>query len=1602
MTAYRLTPLSKIGLTIQSIRILCFSLSLAALLPGLLFSQDQPVPDDAGSVKEEKNPYYPVEGMDNWSHELDVSDLEPGVYNFIVQGTDKAGNISFSDPIDVYVDPESDKPVVGISNPVSGMVATGMLNIIGTAVDDDGISSVEVKINDGLFYSAEGQEFWSYYLDTSVLDDGPCLLTVRAVDINGVQGDEKTVSFILDRSIPANEITSHGNGDLVHGKIKVEGKTRDGNGISQVEVSLDGESYNEVSWKRNKKESSGTFSFALDTRDLEDGPRIIWIRSTDETGSVGLSSFLLFVDNNPPALEILYPGEEDSIDGRFTVVGTAQDDIGLASLSYRVGGDDPVNVPLIPGDPYWSVPFDLNNEKKADIRFSLVDLTGNEVEIRLKHDFDLDTDKPVIDLLYPLAGTAYRAPVFAGFVSDDDGDVDVVFSVDGGEEQHLGASYSFNQPLADLTPGTHRLEYLGVDRYGREGERVRISFTVTGKAPDLDMDFYEPLEEGDNLSFEQALELEPDQWKNLSGHTAFYNGDGSVSYSLDDSEEKKLSLKSNSSGGKSFKIPLKDLTPGYHTLLLNTVDRAGISRQKTFYFIISGNSGNRLHYADDRLASSGAAKDSLLVMEESDSVTFYWEGSDDPASAELSQNPAFLKTAVRDNRLILESEGPGYVSGLTITVVSRGGKETVLGPYDIVADSTDPVVNLSMAEDIIKGPGEMVVSGLVSENQALEALSVSINGGEETAIETEEGRFEKLLNIDDEPDGSVVLLFTARDRSGRQREEFYLFRKATAPPELSQVTPLTGWSANGAVTFLGQPDQAVLLDSVEYSADGVHFESLAPENFLKINLDLTPVETDSAAETEQTVPPRTIRLTDKAGNTALFQPDVLIDTAGDKPVVVIQIPGEDSLIQDDFTVSGMAFDDDEVASLLYRIDGGVEKELSGVNSFELPISVSDLDDNEHLLEIKALDRNGIEGDWSSLSFRVSLSEPSSGMDAPSMGESVRGVVEIRGYSEDPNGIEAVYISFDNGSSFDLMHIEALDQTVPEAENPEAQENTELENTGPENTRVSWSYSYNTNLLKDGNHSILFKGMDRYGISGLYTSILSIDNTSPSLEIRKPAEGLQFTGTVDLEGFIEDKGELARVLVEIQPLDEMEQAQEVELPLDSLVRGTLDLSGFSPGWINLRISAEDVTGNQVHISRNIRKIDVLKERRVTIISPSPGSSINSDVLVQGMVENFSSIASAELYLDGSRLWDIDIKDSGFFSAHIKGQSLTEGHHEISASVQTESGESVSSSVSGFQFSKTGPWITMEGYSAGDYAADRPRLTGRAGYDYIVPPLDDRELKAFEKSKAVDFVEISLDNGKTFSTVKGQENWEYRLETREIPNGELWLILRAHFKDGNSAVSRTVLVVDKTAPEIELLTPFEGARFNDNARFAGTAGDNNGLKSVEASLREGSKNHYKVPEFVQGLYLDAHFFGSTYAEGGVGLTFFDDNVKLEALAGYAPDGRFNGMVFGAKLLANVATLPWDFMFGYDFENFSSSLAVGTTFQYFTMQNSRADDANGMVLGAVLAQLELVNFKKPEWKNFSSFSFYVESQFWVISSDVEARIAPRVAFGLRTNIF
>lgn len=109
-------------------------------------------------------------------------------------------------------------------------------------------------------------------------------------------------------------------------------------------------------------------------------------------------------------------------------------------------------------------------------------------------------------------------------------------------------------------------------------------------------------------------------------------------------------------------------------------------------------------------------------------------------------------------------------------------------------------------------------------------------------------------------------------------------------------------------------------------------------------------------------------------------------------------------------------------------------------------------------------------------------------------------------------------------------------------------------------------------------------------------------------------------------------------------------------------------------------------------------------------------------------------------------------------------------------------------------------------------------------------------------------------------------------------------------------------------------------------------------------------------------------------------------------------------GIKILANVASIPFSFFFGRDWEIVSASVAIGANFTYFNETNS----GKPQILSALLLQLELPKFTFKKMKMFSAFSFYTEASLWFIPTDVSSNgvdiknLVPQISEGIRLNVF
>ncbi|TVQ21600.1 MAG: hypothetical protein EA383_16815 [Spirochaetaceae bacterium] len=816
-------------------------------------------------------------------------------------------------------------------------------------------------------------------------------------------------------------------------------------------------------------------------------------------------------------------------------------------------------------------------------------------------------------------------------------------------------------------------------------------------------------------------------------------------------------------------------------------------------------------------------------------------------------------------------------------------------------------------------------------------------------------------------DGRAVLEIEATNTAGatgRIRVPFIVDRQV---PELSLVTPADDDVINGRNTVAVVADQLQAIDTFEVQDPG-------SEDWVSLPLDRLLTRQVAVTDAERTIRFRTTTLSGRSAEQAFT---LNTNEAADVPQLIVQVPQDGEAVRDRLRISGVILDDDLPEAVEVVINGSAPRRIETDGLFDFALDLSAYEDGDYTVEITGYDIGGTASETVSRRIVVSRTEPLVELDAPEIDDFVNRHVELRGTASDPNGIESVWVSLDSGASFRRA------------------DGTE-----------EWSLTFDSSLLDDATHSVLVRAYDSAGDVGILATIVNIDNTPPGIELQAPRDGEQAGRTLVVDGRIADCN-IQSVRIFLQNLDSGAAAEELtEFYECGPFVYAVDTRTMEPGRYAVIVEADDRAGNLSYASRTVTISETETVERPTILVPEHGSSHSGRI--DGVVSAPTDTGALTLLVNSRPVEVIELDARGRGAFVLTDETLPEG--DITISLRTEASDSTeqsSDAVTTVSFSRIGPWLTVDAPAFFDYVRNRPFLTGTAGYLLDLPEGDDRDTRrerdGLLDAHAVERVEVSLDNGATWQQARGTSEWRYRIETTELPDGRVNMVVRAHYADGSIVTRRHSVTIDEVPPTVRLVSPSERERFSNQINVVGVTTDDNLLADVAVAIRTGDKSRYEVPGFIQGLYLDVSVRGATFWDIGAGLTFFDDNVRIQGQIGLSPPGRFSGLVIGTKLLANVAQIPASYFFGPDYEWLSAAVTLGANFSYFTMSDDTIEfTEDGLVLAGMLAQLEFPIVRVPEWRMFNTFSFYTEAQLWFISSDVEAGTAFRWSYGLRTNVF
>jgi hypothetical protein len=1367
-----------------------------------------------------------AEGGEIWQNDFDVTMRKKGLWNFIVYARDRAGNEAISGAFNVKIDPNAGLPIARVVYPENNGVVRQNINILGVAAGRYGVEQVSARLDDSDFTTVSGTEYWNQLIDFSEIPDGKHSLYVQAIDTKGVPGPVGKVDFILDRSPPEIELSSHKVGDIITGTVTIKGAAEDPNGIRIVEYSIDGENFVLLPGKK-KTETNMEFSLSVNTRKIPDGPVVYYLRTVDMTDVATVKPYLFFVTNSGPELEVYSPVPGEDVFKTFFLSGRAYDKTGLSAVYYE-WGKIREDIEMRPGDPYWNVALVAVKESAPTIKVFAVDKVGNVSSITCKLEDRRKIKVPVLVIDYPTADIL-KAMQKNGMPADT--------AIYG----HIAPGAD---PLSVLVDGFGEVESL-------PAFRIAPHMMPPGKGA-------------------QTLKLTPVDASSVKGATV------SLRY-----------MKQQSSQKDEAKINI--------TLPEKNSWRAGDS------FILQGN----------------------IV------------------------NPSNIQVEFR------------------------------LDPQD-----------------------------------NWQPLRLDL-----------QGKFNEVIPVPAErPEGPVHMELKTIQYGAESYPLYHPFNWAVSQPEVTILSPVGEHSLVwGNKTVMGVIEHSVPIQNIAYSLDqnqkelsDVHFVSRFGKAWFDFFCDFNTLGKTNGGQL-------VFHITDAAGVITEVIPEYTIEPNPPLPILIVNSPAEEQIITNTFEISGLAYDDVGIAGVYWRLMGpklesiskgaaGDEarkaaavfatvrnvpfQELLTDQNFRIPIDFSMVTDGEYTLEIYASDIYGVQSELTSRIIKVSTAPPETNVLSPVITRYNRKAIMVKGFSSDANDIENVFLSMDNGNTYQKVELF---------------------------TNGNWELTLNTADYTDGIYSALIRTYDKYGVSSVSNAMINIDNTPPEIFLSNPVDGQHVGTNMRLIGRVTDNMAMKSLTYHVISAANPRQRQTINAQPRLVLFDTINFTGFSPGEYIIRLVAVDLADNETLVSRKIVYDPDDKAAEIAIYNPLPGEVHSGPLHIVGIVTGSFQPAEVQLMMNDQELTLAPVDRYGIFRYEVPPELLVEeGAYKISAYYNCETDQKISSPNHTVYYSTFGPILQVDSHEDGNVITGRPWLTGHAWITVPEPGEDDPPLTRRQKAEQkaahrVKRITVSHDNGRTFKTARGSEVWKVRLETSELPRGPQPILVRAQFANGDEAVRRLMVYVDTTIPQVETISPPEDSVHRDNIEVYGTASDNYELANVDISLRPGDKFFYSVPGAIRGMYFDVKTFGATYCDVGLGLSFFNDNVRLQAQFGIAPadgintsfsiGGRYVGSVYGIKLLANIYNLPFAYLFGLDWAFYSMNVAVGANFSYFTMDET-PEGRSALFMGAVVGQWDIANINMqyfyPTWKYFRNYALYMQPELWFASSDVKADTILRVTIGMRINWF
>ncbi|HLF05923.1 MAG TPA: Ig-like domain-containing protein [Thermoplasmata archaeon] len=280
---------------------------------------------------------------------------------------------------------------------------------------------------------------------------------------------------------PEVKFVSPTNGSIVNGSVQVRVSANDTDGMSRMEISLDGY----VEYTNTSNLSLYTWSWVTTT--TFNGAHELAASGLDKTGARNTTRITVTVNNTMndtilPSVLITSPANNSKVSGRVPVMANASDDTKLIQVTFAVDGV-PQQRNVSSGGSLLFV-WDTSDPQNGthNLTAEAIDQAGNRNVAKITVFLDNDRIRPVVSVIEPVANASVKGSVVVeALASDDRSLAKVDLYVDGNfslsNSSGSGGTYGFLWDSTSVAAGAHVLMLVAVDATGNSAS-ASVSVTV--------------------------------------------------------------------------------------------------------------------------------------------------------------------------------------------------------------------------------------------------------------------------------------------------------------------------------------------------------------------------------------------------------------------------------------------------------------------------------------------------------------------------------------------------------------------------------------------------------------------------------------------------------------------------------------------------------------------------------------------------------------------------------------------------------------------------------------------------------------------------------------------------------------------------------------------------------------------------------------------------------------------------------------------------------------------------------------------------------------------------------------------------------------------